>query len=173
MDPVVAMASAEGRSTDWKTALQELAAEHGLGAPTYEHVSTGPDHDKRFEAVAVVGERLFPGGRPVQEARRAGRRAARPRGARRGTRPAGARPTRLMPELPEVEVVRARPGAVVTGRRIDAVTVLHPRPVRRHPGGPDDFAATLPAAPSPNRGAAASTCGCRSPTATRCWPTWA
>ncbi|WP_241656290.1 ribonuclease III [Propioniciclava sinopodophylli] len=61
MDPVVAMASAEGRSTDWKTALQELAAEHGLGAPTYEHVSTGPDHDKRFEAVAVVAGVAHPG----------------------------------------------------------------------------------------------------------------
>ena len=54
MDPVVASASAEGRSTDWKTALQELAAAHDLGAPTYQHTSTGPDHDKRFEAVAVV-----------------------------------------------------------------------------------------------------------------------
>lgn len=54
MDPVVASASAEGRSTDWKTTLQELAALNGLGAPSYAHVATGPDHDKRFEAVAVV-----------------------------------------------------------------------------------------------------------------------
>ena len=48
-----------------------------------------------------------------------------------------------MPELPEVETVRAGLAGIVTGRRIDAVTVLHPRPVRRHVGGPDDFAATL------------------------------
>ena len=48
-----------------------------------------------------------------------------------------------MPELPEVETVRAGLAGIVTGRRIEAVTVLHPRPVRRHPGGPDDFAATL------------------------------
>ncbi len=61
MDPVVASASAEGRSTDWKTALQELAAEHGLGAPAYEHTSTGPDHDKRFVAVAVVEGVAYPG----------------------------------------------------------------------------------------------------------------
>ncbi|MFT3877709.1 MAG: ribonuclease III [Propioniciclava sp.] len=61
MDPVVAGASADGRSTDWKTALQELAAERGLGAPTYEHVASGPDHDKRFEAIAVVADRRFPG----------------------------------------------------------------------------------------------------------------
>ena len=50
---------------------------------------------------------------------------------------------RGVPELPEVETVRAGLVGIVTGRRIDAVTVLHPRPVRRHPGGPDDFAATL------------------------------
>ncbi|MFT4217725.1 MAG: bifunctional DNA-formamidopyrimidine glycosylase/DNA-(apurinic or apyrimidinic site) lyase [Micropruina sp.] len=48
-----------------------------------------------------------------------------------------------MPELPEVETVRAGLASIVAGRRIDTVTVLHPRPVRRHPGGPDDFAATL------------------------------
>ena len=48
-----------------------------------------------------------------------------------------------MPELPEVETVRAGLAGIVSGRRIDAVSVLHPRPVRRHPGGPDDFAATL------------------------------
>nr|NLI50052.1 bifunctional DNA-formamidopyrimidine glycosylase/DNA-(apurinic or apyrimidinic site) lyase [Propionibacterium sp.] len=48
-----------------------------------------------------------------------------------------------MPELPEVETVRRGLAVVVDGRRVEAVTVLHPRPVRRHPGGPADFAATL------------------------------
>jgi formamidopyrimidine-DNA glycosylase len=48
-----------------------------------------------------------------------------------------------MPELPEVEVVRSGLTAAVGGRRIASVTVLHPRPVRRHPAGPDDFAASL------------------------------
>ncbi|MCA0296703.1 MAG: bifunctional DNA-formamidopyrimidine glycosylase/DNA-(apurinic or apyrimidinic site) lyase [Actinobacteria bacterium] len=48
-----------------------------------------------------------------------------------------------MPELPEVEVVRSGLAAAVGGRRIDRVTVLHPRPVRRHTPGPDDFAGTL------------------------------
>ncbi len=48
-----------------------------------------------------------------------------------------------MPELPEVEVVRRGLADVVAGKRIVAVTVLHPRPVRRHAGGPDDFAANL------------------------------
>ncbi|MGC3993726.1 MAG: bifunctional DNA-formamidopyrimidine glycosylase/DNA-(apurinic or apyrimidinic site) lyase [Propionicimonas sp.] len=48
-----------------------------------------------------------------------------------------------MPELPEVEVVRTGLAAAVTGRTIAGATVLHPRPVRRHVGGPDDFAAGL------------------------------
>ncbi|MCW3157342.1 bifunctional DNA-formamidopyrimidine glycosylase/DNA-(apurinic or apyrimidinic site) lyase [Micropruina sonneratiae] len=48
-----------------------------------------------------------------------------------------------MPELPEVETVRAGLAAIVTGRRIEQVTVLHARPVRRHVGGPGDFAAAL------------------------------
>ncbi len=48
-----------------------------------------------------------------------------------------------MPELPEVEVVRSGLSAAVGGRRIDRVTVLHPRPVRRHAGGTDDFATSL------------------------------
>lgn len=48
-----------------------------------------------------------------------------------------------MPELPEVEVVRRGLEAHVLGRRIDSVRVLHPRPVRRHLAGADDFAAAL------------------------------
>ena len=48
-----------------------------------------------------------------------------------------------MPELPEVEVVRTGLEAHVLGRPILSVEVLHPRPVRRHTGGPDDFAARL------------------------------
>jgi formamidopyrimidine-DNA glycosylase len=48
-----------------------------------------------------------------------------------------------MPELPEVEVVRRGLTAGIGGRRISAVSVLHPRPVRRHAAGPDDFAASL------------------------------
>jgi formamidopyrimidine-DNA glycosylase len=48
-----------------------------------------------------------------------------------------------VPELPEVETVRRGLAAIVTGARIERVQVLHPRPVRRHLAGPDDFAATL------------------------------
>ncbi|HLN78287.1 MAG TPA: bifunctional DNA-formamidopyrimidine glycosylase/DNA-(apurinic or apyrimidinic site) lyase [Nocardioidaceae bacterium] len=48
-----------------------------------------------------------------------------------------------MPELPEVEVVRAGLEAHVVGRTITSAEVLHPRPLRRHLAGPDDFAASV------------------------------
>ncbi|WP_031468874.1 bifunctional DNA-formamidopyrimidine glycosylase/DNA-(apurinic or apyrimidinic site) lyase [Sciscionella sediminilitoris] len=48
-----------------------------------------------------------------------------------------------MPELPEVEVVRTGLEAHVLGREIAAVEVLHPRAVRRHVPGADDFGARL------------------------------
>ena len=44
-----------------------------------------------------------------------------------------------MPELPEVEVVRRGLQRWVTGRRIADVVVAHPRAVRRHALGADDF----------------------------------
>ncbi|WP_148614467.1 bifunctional DNA-formamidopyrimidine glycosylase/DNA-(apurinic or apyrimidinic site) lyase [Nocardioides rubriscoriae] len=48
-----------------------------------------------------------------------------------------------MPELPEVEVVRAGLERHVLGARITRVDVLHPRPVRRDPRGPEGFAGAL------------------------------
>jgi len=44
-----------------------------------------------------------------------------------------------VPELPEVEVVRLGLDRFVVGQDIEAVRVLHPRPVRRHLAGPADF----------------------------------
>ncbi|HEX5404248.1 MAG TPA: ribonuclease III [Pseudonocardiaceae bacterium] len=43
-----------GAGLDWKTSLQELTAERGLGAPSYLVTSTGPDHDREFTAVVLV-----------------------------------------------------------------------------------------------------------------------
>lgn len=60
MDDVIARATANGVTMDWKTALQELCSAHGLPTPHYTHVASGPDHDKRFEAVAVVGDVAYP-----------------------------------------------------------------------------------------------------------------
>jgi formamidopyrimidine-DNA glycosylase len=48
-----------------------------------------------------------------------------------------------VPELPEVEVVRAGLERHVLGARIIRVDVLHPRPVRRDVRGPAGFAAAL------------------------------
>jgi formamidopyrimidine-DNA glycosylase len=48
-----------------------------------------------------------------------------------------------MPELPEVEVVRRGLARWVTGTRISTVEVRHPRPIRRHEAGADDFAGRL------------------------------
>jgi formamidopyrimidine-DNA glycosylase len=48
-----------------------------------------------------------------------------------------------MPELPEVEVVRRGLGLRVVGALVSDVEVRHPRPVRRHVAGADDFRARL------------------------------
>lgn len=48
-----------------------------------------------------------------------------------------------MPELPEVEVVRRGLADHVISRTVHAVSVHHPRAVRRHLAGPDDFVAQL------------------------------
>jgi ribonuclease-3 len=44
-----------GAGLDWKTSLQELCAERGLGSPTYEVEGLGPDHAREFTATVIVG----------------------------------------------------------------------------------------------------------------------
>jgi ribonuclease-3 len=44
-----------GAGLDWKTSLQELAAERSVGAPEYVVVESGPDHQKSFVAKVVIG----------------------------------------------------------------------------------------------------------------------
>ncbi|HUW79059.1 MAG TPA: putative dsRNA-binding protein, partial [Candidatus Nanopelagicaceae bacterium] len=48
-------AMAKGAGLDGKTALQELLAAQGKGVPEYLVSETGPDHDKSFTAIAMVG----------------------------------------------------------------------------------------------------------------------
>lgn len=43
-----------GAGLDWKTSLQELASRLGVGAPVYEVVGEGPDHDRTFTARIFV-----------------------------------------------------------------------------------------------------------------------
>ncbi len=59
------------------------------------------------------------------------------------TTTAGRSPAAELPELPEVEVVRAGLERHVSGATITLVDVLHDRPVRRHPGGASGFATAL------------------------------
>jgi len=61
-DPVIANAAALGAGLDWKTSLQEIAAQHDLGVPHYVLEGTGPDHDKTFTAEVHLGDRRFAGG---------------------------------------------------------------------------------------------------------------
>jgi ribonuclease-3 len=53
-DPVMDQAARLGAGLDWKTSLQELTANRGLGVPDYHVEQTGPDHAKIFTAWAVV-----------------------------------------------------------------------------------------------------------------------
>lgn len=48
-----------GAALDWKSSLQELAAEHGLSPVTYETVSEGADHARFFTATVIVAEKTL------------------------------------------------------------------------------------------------------------------
>jgi ribonuclease III len=61
-DPLLEAASALGAGLDWKTSLQELSAEHGLGVPEYLIEDEGPDHMKTFTAQVRVGEGRYGNG---------------------------------------------------------------------------------------------------------------
>ena len=52
--PSLAAAAVTGAGLDWKTSLQELCAERGLGVPRYDVSGTGPDHERNFVATVVV-----------------------------------------------------------------------------------------------------------------------
>ena len=57
IDPAIDRAVESGAGRDWKTALQELVAAHGLGAVEYRIEATGPDHAPEFTATVVVAGR--------------------------------------------------------------------------------------------------------------------
>ena len=56
-DPVIERSSLLGAGLDWKTSLQELTADRGLGVPEYQVRDSGPDHQKLFRAAVKVGSR--------------------------------------------------------------------------------------------------------------------
>ena len=78
ISPTMDSAVARGAGLDGKTALQELAASLGKGAPEYIVSEDGPDHDKNFTAVAMLnGQALSEGmGKSKREAEQVAARAA-------------------------------------------------------------------------------------------------
>ena len=61
-DPVMEAAASMGAGLDWKTSLQELSADLGLGVPEYLIEDDGPDHMKTFVARVRVGEQVLGNG---------------------------------------------------------------------------------------------------------------
>jgi ribonuclease III len=56
-DQVIERSALLGAGLDWKTSLQELTADRGLGVPEYHVRDSGPDHQKLFRAAVKVGSR--------------------------------------------------------------------------------------------------------------------
>ena len=77
-DPMLDEAPGHGAGLDWKTSLQELTAERGLGVPDYTITSDGPDHAKSFTAAAVINGTAYDvrPGRNKKEAEQAAAEAA-------------------------------------------------------------------------------------------------
>ncbi len=69
-DDMMEESATRGASLDWKTSLQELTASQLLGVPDYAVTESGPDHEKHFEATAVIsGQPMGTGdGRSKKEA---------------------------------------------------------------------------------------------------------
>jgi ribonuclease-3 len=78
VSPTLNSAMAMGAGLDGKTALQELVASLGKASLEYQVTMSGPDHDKNFEATAVVGgEAVAVGtGKSKREAEQAAARSA-------------------------------------------------------------------------------------------------
>jgi ribonuclease-3 len=76
--PTMTNAMAMGAGLDGKTALQELVASQGKATLEYQVTMSGPDHDKNFEATALVGgEAVATGtGKSKREAEQSAARAA-------------------------------------------------------------------------------------------------
>ncbi|MEB3032636.1 ribonuclease III [[Mycobacterium] nativiensis] len=60
--PLLDTAATLGAGLDWKTSLQELTAARGIGVPSYQVSSTGPDHDREFTATVVVSDTEYGSG---------------------------------------------------------------------------------------------------------------
>jgi ribonuclease III len=61
-DPLLEQAAGLGAGLDWKTSLQEMCADHGLGVPEYIIEDSGPDHEKTFAAQVRVAAGIYGSG---------------------------------------------------------------------------------------------------------------
>ncbi|HEX6336468.1 MAG TPA: ribonuclease III [Jiangellaceae bacterium] len=59
VDNLIDESASLGAGLDWKTSLQELTSEFGMGVPDYEVTEEGPDHAKIFTASAIVGGTVY------------------------------------------------------------------------------------------------------------------
>ena len=60
MEPHIERTLQLGHQENYKSVLQQLAQQAGLGSPTYSVLDErGPDHEKNFEIRAQIGERAF------------------------------------------------------------------------------------------------------------------
>ena len=60
LDPHIERTLQLGHQENYKSLLQQLAQQSGLGSPTYSVIAErGPDHEKHFEIRAQIGERIF------------------------------------------------------------------------------------------------------------------
>jgi len=57
--PLIEASSELGAGLDWKTSLQEAAADAGLGVPEYLVTDEGPDHEKEFHARVRLGDHIL------------------------------------------------------------------------------------------------------------------
>ncbi len=63
VDALLDESASLGAGLDWKTSLQELTSEYGIGVPAYEISEDGPDHAKEFTAEVVIGGVVYGTGR--------------------------------------------------------------------------------------------------------------
>jgi ribonuclease-3 len=57
--PLIEASAELGAGLDWKTSLQEAAADAGLGNPEYLVTDQGPDHEKEFHARVRLGDQIL------------------------------------------------------------------------------------------------------------------
>ncbi|MDZ5078052.1 ribonuclease III [Nesterenkonia sp. HG001] len=53
--PLLSDAQAMSAGKDWKTTIQEISAQRGLGDIRYGIEGSGPDHDRSFTATLIIG----------------------------------------------------------------------------------------------------------------------